>query len=65
MKRFVEFVLLVVVGLGVMMLTTLFLELEFIQQFVVRQLLVYFLILFELFVLGKMFMVMYKSKGAD
>ncbi|MDX4973701.1 hypothetical protein [Myroides odoratimimus] len=65
MRRFIEFVLLVVVGVAVMMLTTLFLELEFIQRFVVRQLLVYLFILFELFVLGKIFMVMYKIKGAD
>jgi len=65
MKRFIDFVLLVVVGVGIMMLTTLFLELEFIQRFVVRQLLVYFLILFELFIFGKVFIVMYKSKGAN
>lgn len=60
MRRFIEFVMLVTVGVGVMMLSTLFLELEFIQRFVVRQLLVYLLILFELFVFGKIFMVMYK-----
>lgn len=65
MRRFVGFVLLVFVGLGVMMLTTLFLELEFVQRFVIRQLLVYLLILFELFVFGKMFVVGYKMKGAS
>lgn len=65
MRRFIEFLLLVVVGLFVMMLTTLLLEFDFVQRFVVRQLLVYFLILFELFVFGKIFIVMYKGKGAD
>ncbi|MEC4083554.1 hypothetical protein [Myroides odoratimimus] len=63
MRRFFEFVVLVIVGLSVMMLTTLFLDFDFVQRFVVRQLLVYLLILFELFVVGKIFMVMYKSKG--
>lgn len=61
MRRFIEFVLLVVVGLGVMMLTTLFFEFEFIQRFVVRQLLVYLLIVFELFVFGKIFMVKFNN----
>lgn len=65
MRRFIEFVSLVILGLGLMMATTLFLELEFIQRFVVRQLLIYLLILFEVFVFGKIFMVMYKVKGAD
>lgn len=65
MRRFIEFVSLVILGLGLMMATTLFLELEFIQRFVVRQLLIYLLILFEVFVFGKIFMVMYKVKRAD
>lgn len=63
MKRFLEFLTLVVVGLCVMMLTTLLLEFDFVQRFVVRQLLVYFLILFELFVFSKIFMLMYKKAG--
>ncbi len=60
MRRFIEFVMLVVIGLCVMMLTTLLLEFDFIQRFVVRQLLVYFLILFELFVFGKIFLIKYR-----
>ncbi|MCO7721964.1 hypothetical protein NJB85_02075 [Myroides odoratimimus] len=65
MRRFVGFLLLVILGLGLMMGTTLFLELEFVQRFVIRQLLIYLLILFEFFVFGRIFMIMYKVKGAD
>lgn len=61
MRRFIEFVLLVVVGLCVMMLTTLFLELEFVQRFVVRQLLIYLFIAFELFFILKLLYLKYNS----
>lgn len=62
MRRFIEFVLLVVVGLGVMMLTTLFLELDFVQRFVVRQLLVYIFIGFQFLVMLKIMYILYYNK---
>ena len=61
MKRFFIFLVFIIVSVFLLMLTTLLLELEFVQKFIVRQLIVYFCILFEFIVLIRIFIIMYRT----
>lgn len=65
MKHFLNIIGIVFLGLLIMMFTTLLFELKFIQEFVVRQLIVYLLIGIEFFIFFKILLILYKTKGAD
>lgn len=57
MKRFLSFVWFVIMSFCLLMLTTLLFDVEFINKYFIRQLLVYFLIVFEIYIIAKLYII--------
>lgn len=62
MKRFFTFIFLIVVTLGLMLLTTIMLDIVFIQAHIIRQLIIHILLVIELIIGAKAFLVLYKKQ---